>query len=67
MKFHQKIAKLVPGPDGFCNVIEEVVNLARQINLELDSDDVKYLQNSDNQQLTIDELIEMHEQEQENE
>ncbi|GFY33944.1 hypothetical protein TNCV_4596521 [Trichonephila clavipes] len=45
-------------PDEIGNLIEEVVNLARQINLEGDSDDVQELL------LTIDELIEMHEQEQ---
>ncbi|GFW82791.1 hypothetical protein TNCV_3493611 [Trichonephila clavipes] len=35
-----------------------------QINLEVDSDCVQELQDSRNQELTIDELIEMHEQEQ---
>ncbi|GFW25668.1 hypothetical protein TNCV_1309291 [Trichonephila clavipes] len=46
------------------NAIEEVVNLLRQINLEVDSDDVQELLDCPNQELTIDELIEMHEQEQ---
>ncbi|GFX21169.1 hypothetical protein TNCV_4367481 [Trichonephila clavipes] len=36
----------------------------RQINLELDSDDVQELLDSHNQELTIDEVIEMHEQKQ---
>ncbi|GFX03012.1 hypothetical protein TNCV_3261581 [Trichonephila clavipes] len=38
--------------------------LSRQINLEVDSDDVQELLDSHNQELTMDELIEMHEQEQ---
>ncbi|GFW79311.1 hypothetical protein TNCV_2477181 [Trichonephila clavipes] len=36
----------------------------RQINLEVDSDDVQKLLDAYNQELTMDELIEMHEQEQ---
>ncbi|GFW74027.1 hypothetical protein TNCV_545511 [Trichonephila clavipes] len=40
----------------------EVVELARQINFEVDSDDVRELLDSYNQELAIDELIEMHEQ-----
>ncbi|GFW39355.1 hypothetical protein TNCV_1833381 [Trichonephila clavipes] len=43
---------------------EEVVNLARQINLEVDSGDILELLDSHNQELTMDELIEMYEQEQ---
>ncbi|GFX85281.1 hypothetical protein TNCV_2675561 [Trichonephila clavipes] len=43
-------------------VIEEVVDLARQISLEVDSDEVQELLDSHNQKLTIDELIEMQEQ-----
>ncbi|XP_023218164.1 uncharacterized protein LOC111620476 [Centruroides sculpturatus] len=46
-------------PDEIGDVIEEVVDLARQINLEVDSDDVQELLDSHNQELTIDELIEM--------
>ncbi|GFW64038.1 hypothetical protein TNCV_707431 [Trichonephila clavipes] len=38
----------------------EVVNLARQINSEVNSDDVRELLDSDNQELTIDELLEIH-------
>ncbi|GFT31134.1 hypothetical protein TNCV_3645321 [Trichonephila clavipes] len=38
-------------------VIEEVVNLPRQINLEVDSDDIQELLDSHNQELTIVELI----------
>ncbi|GFX44330.1 hypothetical protein TNCV_1097701 [Trichonephila clavipes] len=53
----------VPEPDEMGNLIEEAVNLPRQINLELDRDDVHELLNSHNQELTIVE-IEMHEQEQ---
>ncbi|GFU06254.1 hypothetical protein TNCV_4765531 [Trichonephila clavipes] len=34
------------------NVIEKVVDLARQINLEVDSDDVQKLLDSNNQRLT---------------
>ncbi|GFX94877.1 hypothetical protein TNCV_2379501 [Trichonephila clavipes] len=47
--------------DEIGNVIEEVVDIARPVNLEVDTDDVQLL-DSHNQELTIDELIEMHEQ-----
>ncbi|GFU57320.1 hypothetical protein TNCV_3635051 [Trichonephila clavipes] len=56
----ESVAKL----DEMDNVIEEVVDLVRQINLEVDSDDVQELLDSDNQELTIDELLELHELEQ---
>ncbi|GFX93768.1 hypothetical protein TNCV_1589441 [Trichonephila clavipes] len=49
----------VPEPDEISNVIEEVVDLARQINLEVDSDDVQELLDSHNQELPIEK---MHEQ-----
>ncbi|GFX10029.1 uncharacterized protein TNCV_4101681 [Trichonephila clavipes] len=60
---HQ-LAEPVPEPNEIGNVIEEVVDLARQINLEVDSDGVQELLDFYNQELTMDELIEMHEQEQ---
>ncbi|GFW46365.1 hypothetical protein TNCV_4810531 [Trichonephila clavipes] len=53
----------VPEPDEIVNVVEEVY-LARQINLEVDSDEVQELLDSHIQELVIVELIEMHEQEQ---
>ncbi|GFY13041.1 tigger transposable element-derived protein 1 [Trichonephila clavipes] len=56
-------AESVQEPVEICNVIEEV-ELARQINLKVNSDDVQELLDSHNQELTVDELIEMHEQEQ---
>ncbi|GFW16859.1 hypothetical protein TNCV_2759871 [Trichonephila clavipes] len=43
-----------------CNLIEETVDFARQINLKVDSDDVQELLDCHNQERTIDELIEMH-------
>ncbi|GFX68094.1 hypothetical protein TNCV_921951 [Trichonephila clavipes] len=46
-------------PDGIGNVTEEY--LCRQINLETDTDDVQELLDPHNRELTIDELIEMHE------
>ncbi|GFV70654.1 hypothetical protein TNCV_3842333 [Trichonephila clavipes] len=49
--------------NGTYNMIEEVVDLARQINLEVYSDDMQELLDSRNQELTIDEFIEIHEQE----
>ncbi|GFX59521.1 tigger transposable element-derived protein 1 [Trichonephila clavipes] len=49
-------------PNEFGNVIEEIVDLVRQISLEVDSDDVKKLLGSHNHELAIDELIELHEQ-----
>ncbi|GFS67693.1 RNase H domain-containing protein [Trichonephila clavipes] len=48
------------------NGIEEVVNIAMQINLEVDCDEVQELLDSHNHELSIDELIEMHEQDIEN-
>ncbi|GFY30618.1 hypothetical protein TNCV_3117801 [Trichonephila clavipes] len=56
------IAVLVPESDETGNVISEFVNLSRQINFEMNSDDFQELLSSRNQELTIDELTEMHEQ-----
>ncbi|GFW70838.1 integrase catalytic domain-containing protein [Trichonephila clavipes] len=63
----ESLAELVPETDEIGNVIEEVVtrDLARQINLEVDSDNVQELLDSRNQELTIDELPEKHEQDRE--
>ncbi|GFW98716.1 tigger transposable element-derived protein 1 [Trichonephila clavipes] len=57
-----KKEKSVPEPDEVGNLIEEVVNFERQINLEVDSDDIQELQNSHNQELTTDDFIAIHEQ-----
>ncbi|GFT87221.1 hypothetical protein TNCV_3543851 [Trichonephila clavipes] len=54
-------AESVPEPDEIGNLIEEVTNLARQINLEEDSDAVQELMDSHSQEQTMD-LIEIHEQ-----
>ncbi|GFW98712.1 tigger transposable element-derived protein 1 [Trichonephila clavipes] len=54
----------VPEPYKIDNFIEDVVNLARHINLEGDSDDIHDFLDTHNQKLTLDEFIEMHEQEQ---
>ncbi|GFU60871.1 hypothetical protein TNCV_3372061 [Trichonephila clavipes] len=43
--------------------IEKIVNLARQISLEGDGDDIQELLDSQNRELTMDELIEMHRKE----
>ncbi|GFW06543.1 tigger transposable element-derived protein 1 [Trichonephila clavipes] len=51
-------------PDEISNLIEEVVDLAWQINIEVDSDDVQELLDFHNEKLVIDEFIEIHEQEQ---
>ncbi|GFY36036.1 hypothetical protein TNCV_4844081 [Trichonephila clavipes] len=53
---------LEPGKIG--NVIKEVVDNSRQINLEVDSDDVQELLDSHKQEMTFDKLVEMHELEQ---
>ncbi|GFV38147.1 hypothetical protein TNCV_709701 [Trichonephila clavipes] len=45
-------------------MIEEFVYLARQTNLEVDSDDMQELLRSHNQEMSTDELIEKNEQEQ---
>ncbi|GFV09937.1 hypothetical protein TNCV_2318671 [Trichonephila clavipes] len=49
-------------PQEIGNLIEEVVDLSKQINSEVDSDDVQVLLDCRNQELKIVELIEMHEQ-----
>ncbi|GFW83445.1 hypothetical protein TNCV_2545431 [Trichonephila clavipes] len=59
-KKEKKVSKI--GEIGI--VIKEVVDLAKQINLKVDVDDVQEVVDSLNLVLTIDELIEMHEQEQ---
>ncbi|GFU92267.1 hypothetical protein TNCV_1338481 [Trichonephila clavipes] len=41
---------------------QEFADLARQLNLEVDSDDVQELLDSHKKELTMDELIAMHEQ-----
>ncbi|GFW34414.1 transposable element Tcb1 transposase [Trichonephila clavipes] len=57
--------EFVPAPDGINNMIEEVVDLARQTNIEVVRDNVQELLFYYNQELTMDELIELHEQKQE--
>ncbi|GFX31048.1 uncharacterized protein TNCV_2025511 [Trichonephila clavipes] len=56
--------ELVPTPDEIGNFIEDVVDFARQINLEVDSDVVQELLDSRKKELAVDELIEMHVQKQ---
>ncbi|GFU37745.1 hypothetical protein TNCV_1466151 [Trichonephila clavipes] len=46
----------------FENVIEEVVNLARQINLGVDRDAIQEMLDSHNQEQIIYQLMEMHDQ-----
>ncbi|GFU76976.1 hypothetical protein TNCV_4521321 [Trichonephila clavipes] len=58
---HTLVAESLPESGEIGNFIEEVVDLARQINSEVDSEDVQELLNSCNQELTFDELMEMHE------
>ncbi|GFX02590.1 hypothetical protein TNCV_728441 [Trichonephila clavipes] len=50
----------MPEPDETGNAIE-VVNLGRQIKLEVDRDDIQELLDTHNQELTMDEPIEMKE------
>ncbi|GFU40111.1 uncharacterized protein TNCV_3767761 [Trichonephila clavipes] len=52
----------MPEPYEIGNLIEEIIGY-RQINLEVDSDDVQELMDFHNQELTMNELIIMHEQE----
>ncbi|GFX11891.1 hypothetical protein TNCV_2996751 [Trichonephila clavipes] len=54
----------MPGPYEIYYEIEEVVDITSQINLEVDNNDVQELLDSNNHEFIIDELIEMHEQEQ---
>ncbi|GFX99128.1 hypothetical protein TNCV_2493091 [Trichonephila clavipes] len=51
----------VPEPDEISNIIEEVVELGRQINLDMDSDNVQEQLDFHNQGLEIDDFIEMPE------
>ncbi|GFW27106.1 hypothetical protein TNCV_93321 [Trichonephila clavipes] len=46
-------AESVPEPDEIGNLIEEVVHLAKQINLEVDSEEIQELLDSHNQEQTI--------------
>ncbi|GFY25503.1 uncharacterized protein TNCV_2486231 [Trichonephila clavipes] len=55
-------AELGPEPDEIVNLIEEVIDFFKQINLEVHMDDVQELLDSHNPQLIVDELIEMHKQ-----
>ncbi|GFW63200.1 hypothetical protein TNCV_581401 [Trichonephila clavipes] len=55
-------AESVTEPDEVGTVTEEVVDFARQIRLEVDSDDVQELLDSHNHELMTDELVEMHKQ-----
>ncbi|GFX68277.1 hypothetical protein TNCV_2816521 [Trichonephila clavipes] len=66
-QYWMSISEFVAEPDENGNVIEQVVDLLRQINLEVDSDDVQTLLHSYNSELTVDKLKEMKEQEQDNE
>ncbi|GFW06636.1 hypothetical protein TNCV_2189691 [Trichonephila clavipes] len=52
-------AESKPEPGEIGKVIEEVVDLSRRINLEVDSDNVQKLLDSHNQELTIGKFIEM--------
>lgn len=49
----------VSDPEQIDRIIEEVVDIAKQLNLEVDNDGVHELLDSHNQELTIDEVIEM--------
>ncbi|GFV45389.1 hypothetical protein TNCV_5055831 [Trichonephila clavipes] len=51
----------VPKSVEIVNLNKEVVTFIREINLEVDSDDVQGLLDSYHQELIIDELIEMNE------
>ncbi|GFX52546.1 hypothetical protein TNCV_4325621 [Trichonephila clavipes] len=57
------VVELVP-PDKIGNLNGEVVNLARQITLKVDSNDIQELLHFHNQEMTIHDLIEEHKQEQ---
>lgn len=46
-------------PEHIDGIIEEVIDIAKQLNLEVDADDFQELLDSHNQELTIDELIEI--------
>ncbi|GFT85723.1 putative DD41D transposase [Trichonephila clavipes] len=54
----------MPEPDKCANSIEEIVDLARQINLEVNSVGIQEPLDCHNQEMRINEIIEMYEQEQ---
>ncbi|GFV87055.1 hypothetical protein TNCV_5112731 [Trichonephila clavipes] len=54
------LVRSVPEPDEIGNLIEEIVDFARQIHLEVDSGDVPELLDSLSQELTTNDLIAMH-------
>ncbi|GFX42695.1 hypothetical protein TNCV_2196541 [Trichonephila clavipes] len=54
-------AESVPKSLKINNVMEEIIDLARQTNLDVDIDEVQELLDSHNQVLTIEELIEKYE------
>ncbi|GFU45223.1 hypothetical protein TNCV_4236401 [Trichonephila clavipes] len=56
-------AESVPELDEIGNLVEKVVDFAMQINSDVNSDDVQKLLDFHNHELTMDELVEMHEQE----
>ncbi|GFW71235.1 hypothetical protein TNCV_536531 [Trichonephila clavipes] len=55
------LAEPLPKPEEIGNLIERVVDFARQINSGVDSDNVQELLDSHYQKLAIDELIDIHE------
>ncbi|GFW57905.1 hypothetical protein TNCV_1418521 [Trichonephila clavipes] len=59
----KKSPSLIPEHGEIGNVIEEVVDLVREINLGADNDNVQELLDSRNEERTIDKLIEMQEKE----
>ncbi|GFV73988.1 hypothetical protein TNCV_5108291 [Trichonephila clavipes] len=61
---YRVMAESVPECDQIGQVTGEVVDRDGHINLEVDSDDIQELLDSHNEELTMDQLIEMHQQEQ---
>ena len=54
----------ISDPEQIPIIIEELIYIAKQLNLEVDNDDVQELLDSHNQELTIDEFIKMRQYEQ---
>ncbi|GFX27276.1 hypothetical protein TNCV_3340881 [Trichonephila clavipes] len=57
---HETHVESVPQPGETGNLNEEAVDLARQKNFEVDSNDVEVRPNFHNQELTFDKVIEMY-------
>lgn len=55
-------SNMAPETDGFTQAVEETLSLAMRLDLEVVKEDITELLESHNQELTVDELIEIQEE-----